>query len=344
MRRTLVVTPALFLAFAGQARAQAPEVVVEAPVQQATPAPTPTPDPNTPVFRVDLDVTHVTVSVRDVAGNLITNLTKEDFVITEDGKPQQVLVFGNALDGTTIEEGAAGGPRRDVLALDLGLLLDTSESMLKELRLSKEAAVRFLDTIPRARELFTIFFDEEIRLSRYDSENQQGLFERIHELKGGGNTALFDAIATYISRVQGAPGRKTLVLFSDGEDSRSSLGQSEFMEVVKSSGVTIYPIAFSGGFSPGSSRALKSKVFLQQIAEMTGGQVFSPHSSRQLASIFQKILDELAAQYVLGFASSNLSQDGKFRKLKVELKRPGLKVRHRPGYYGPLPVPATADK
>jgi Ca-activated chloride channel homolog len=338
VRRTLVVIPALFApAFAVPVRAQAPEVIVEAPAQ--APAPTPTPAAHTPVFRVDLDVTHVTVSVRDAAGQLVSNLTKDDFVVTEDGRPQEVLVFGNALDGTTIDPGQIG---RDVLALDLGLLLDTSESMLKELRLSKEAAVRFLDTIPRARELFTIFFDEEIRLSRYDSENQQGLFARIHELKGGGNTALFDAIATYISRVQGAPGRKTLVLFSDGEDSRSSLGLSEFLEVVKSSGVTIYPIAFSGGFAPGSSRALKSKVFLQQIAEMTGGQVFSPHSSRQLASIFQKILDELAAQYVLGFASSNPSQDGKFRKLKVELKRPGLKVRHRPGYYGPLPT--TADK
>jgi Ca-activated chloride channel family protein len=338
VRRTLVLIPALLApAVAVPVRGQAPEVVVEAPTQ--APAPTPTPANNAPVFRVELDVTHVTVSVRDAAGQLVSNLTKDDFFVTEDGKPQQVLVFGNALDGTTIDPGQTG---RDVLALDLGLLLDTSESMLKELRLSKEAAVRFLDTIPRARELFTIFFDEEIRVSRYDSENQQGLFARIHELKGGGNTALFDAIATYISRVQGAPGRKTLVLFSDGEDSRSSLGLSEFLEVVKSSGVTIYPIAFSGGFAPGSSRALKSKVFLQQIAEMTGGQVFSPHSSRQLASIFQKILDELAAQYVLGFASSNPAQDGKFRKLRVELKRAGLKVRHRPGYYGPLPT--TADK
>lgn len=338
MRRTLVLIPALLVqGFAAPARAQAPEVVVEAPAQ--APAPMPTPAAHPPVFRVDLDVTHVTVSVRDAAGQLVSNLTKDDFVVTEDGRPQEVLVFGNALDGTTIDPGQIG---RDVLALDLGLLLDTSESMLKELRLSKEAAVRFLDTIPRARELFTIFFDEEIRLSRYDSENQQGLFARIHELKGGGNTALFDAIATYVSRVQGAPGRKTLVLFSDGEDSRSALGLSEFLEVVKSSGVTIYPIAFSGGFAPGSSRALKSKVFLQQIAEMTGGQVFSPHNSRQLGSIFQKILDELAAQYVLGFASSNPSPDGKFRKLKVELKRPHYKVRHRPGYYGPLPT--TADK
>ena len=345
MRRTLVLIPSLAVWFLPLlAAAQEAEVVVEAPTPVAAmPAARPT---DVPVFRADLDVTNVTLSVRDEQGRLVTDLTKDDFVVTEDGKPQEVLVFGNALSGTTIEEGLGGQPagaKRDLLALDLGLLLDTSDSMLKELRLSKEAAVRFLDTIPRARELFTIFFDEEIRVSRYDSENQQGLFERIHELKGGGNTALYDAIATYISRVQGAPGRKTLVLFSDGEDSRSTLGVGEFMEVVRSSGVTIYPIAFSGGFPTGSSRALKSKVFLQQIAEMTGGQVFTPHTSRELGGIFQKILDELAAQYVLGFVSTNPNQDGKFRKLKVELKKPRLKVRHRPGYYAPIPPTTTTD-
>ena len=344
MPRTLVLTAGLSLALLPfPLTAQEAEVVVEAPTPVAA-LPPAKPAADVPVFRMDLDVTNVTLSVRDLAGRLVTNLGKDDFVVTEDGKRQEVVVFANALDGTTVDGGlgAPGGPKRDLLALDLGLLLDTSESMLKELRLSKEAAVRFLDTIPRARELFTIFFDEEIRVSRYDSENQQGLFERIHELKGGGNTALYDAIATYISRVQGVPGRKTLVLFSDGEDSRSTLGIGEFMEVVRSSGVTIYPIAFSGGFPAGSSRALKSKVFLQQIADMTGGQVFTPHTSRELAAIFQKILDELAAQYVLGYVSSNPAQDGKFRKLKVELKRSGLKVRHRPGYYAP--VPATSDQ
>jgi Ca-activated chloride channel family protein len=344
--RTLVVTLAMAASLLPLVGAgQEAEVIVEAPTPVAA-MPEAKPDSDLPVFHAELDVTNVTLSVRDEQGRLISNLTKDDFVVTEDGKPQDVIVFANALAGTTVEEGLTGdakGRGRDLLALDLGLLLDTSDSMLKELRLSKEAAVRFLDTIPRARELYTVFFDEEIRVSRYDSENQQGLFERIHELKGGGNTALYDAIATYISRVQGAPGRKTLVLFSDGEDSRSSLGIGEFMEVVRSSGVTIYPIAFSGGFPAGSSRALKSKVFLQQIAEMTGGQVYSPHASRELAAIFQKILDELAAQYVLGFVSTNPNQDGKFRKLKVELKRPGLKVRHRPGYYAPLPAIASDD-
>jgi VWFA-related protein len=288
-----------------------------------------------PVFPVDLDVTHVTVTVLDEKGRLVTDLGEKDFALVEDGRPQALALFGRAADADETEGEAGAGGRKRALALDLGLLLDTSESMLKELKLSQEAAVRFLDTIPRARELYTLFFDEEIRLSRYDSENQQGLFERIHALKGGGNTALYDALATYISRVQGAPGRKTLVLFSDGEDSRSSLGLSDCLEVIRSSAVTIYPIAFTGGFSPGSQRAVRSRAFLQQIADMTGGQVFSPRSSRQLGDIYQRILDELGGQYVLGFVSDNPRHDGKFRKLKVQVTRPGLKVRHRPGYFAP---------
>ncbi len=95
---------------------------------------------------------------------------------------------------------------REELALNLGMLFDTSESMRKDLRLSQESAIRFLEAIPRARDLLLVFFDRDIRLSRYSSENQQGIFERILETKGGGFTALHDAIAVYLSRVAGTPG------------------------------------------------------------------------------------------------------------------------------------------
>ena len=240
-----------------------------------------TPTQIPPVFPTDLDLVNVTVSVRDGDGRLIPDLGQGDFVVLEDGRPQAVQVFARAVQP---------GDHAD-LALDLGLLLDTSTSMLKELKLSQEAAVRFLDAIPRAGELITIFFDQDIRISRYDSENQQGLFERIHEAKGGGNTALYDAITVYLSRVAGARGRKVLVLFSDGEDSTSAMSLSELLRVVRSSPVTIYSIAFTGGFPTGSSRALKSRSFLMQVAEMTGGQVFTPSASRDLAEIYRKILD-----------------------------------------------------
>ena len=278
-----------------------------------------------PVFSVGTDVVNVTLTVRDAQGRLVSDLKPQDFIVQEDGHPQVVQVFARA-----VEPG-----HDDTLALDLGLLLDTSESMIKMLKLSQEAAVRFLQSIPRARDLITIFFDEDIRLSRYDSENQQGLIQRIETIKGGGWTALYDAIAVYLVRVQDSSGRKVLVLFTDGEDSRSAIPLGDLIQTIRSSAVTIYPIGIMGGFPSGSTRLLQSRAFLQQIADITGGQLFTPATSKDLGVIYQKILDELSAQYVIGFVSDNPRQDGKFRRLKVDIRRDGLKVRHRTGYFAP---------
>jgi Ca-activated chloride channel family protein len=273
--------------------------------------PPPSPRPGGASFPVGLEEVHVALSVRDGRGKVVTDLGADDFQVTEDGRPQKVNLFARGID-----EGQDTAAAREALALDLGLLMDTSESMLKELKLSQQAATRFLEAIPRARELYTIFFDEDIRVSRYDSENQQGLFDRIHAAKGGGNTALYDAIAVYLSRVQDGTGRKVLVLFTDGDDTRSTLNFPDLTKLVRSSRVTIYAIAFGTG--PGSgTRSVRSRVVLEQLAAMTGGQVFIPHSSRDLAGIYDRILEDLAAQFVIGYVSDNHARDGKFRKIKV---------------------------
>jgi Ca-activated chloride channel family protein len=300
--------------------------------------PRPSPAPSAPagaVFPVDLEEVHVSLSVRDSRGKLVTALTAADFELTEDGRPQTIQLFARAVD-----DGQDSAAAREALTLDLGLLLDTSSSMLKELKLSQEAASRFLEAIPRARELYTIFFDEDIRVSRYDSENQQGLFDRIHAAKGGGNTALYDAIAVYLSRVQDGSGRKVLVLFTDGEDTRSALGFADVVKLVRSGRVTIYAIAF--GMTGGSTaRTMRPRAVLEQLASMTGGQVFMPRSSRDLSGIYDKILEDLATQYVVGYVSDNPVRDGKLRKIKVTSRVPGLTVRHRTGYTPREDVAAT---
>jgi Ca-activated chloride channel family protein len=279
----------------------------------------------TPVFPVATDVVNITASVHDRDGNLVHGLAPEDFTVLEDGKPQKVVVFGQATD--------AG--HEAALALDLGLLMDTSESMLKEMRLSQEAAIRFLENIPRARELLVIFFDQDLRISRYDSENQQGLFERILETKGRGTTALYDAIAVYLDRVQDSSGRKVLLLFTDGEDSTSAVSLSEVLQLVRASPVTIYAVAFGGTYGIGNNRFLAARSFLNELAGITGGEVFVPTASKELAAVYDRILDQLANQYLLGYVSANPARDGKFRKVKVEAKDRRLRVRHRAGYYAP---------
>jgi len=282
------------------------------------------------VFGSDLDLVNVTIIVRDDKGHLVPDLEAEDFTVFEDGRRQEALVFGSPA--------SLGGEQpleNDNFNINLGLLLDTSESMLKEMRLSQQAATRFLENIPRARDLITIFFDQDIRISRYNSENQQGLFSRIMEAKGNGYTALYDAITVYLSRVADTPGRKVLVLLTDGEDTTSAITLAELLQVVKTSPVTIYPVAFTGSFTMGSNRAMTSRGVLTQLAEISGGAVFVPAASKDLAAIYSAILDELKAQYVLGYVSDNPKADGRFRRLKVEVRGKSLRVRHRQGYVVP---------
>jgi Ca-activated chloride channel family protein len=330
----------------------------------------------TPVFRVGLDLVHVTVTVRDARGGLVSDLTPDDFVVREDGRVQQVQLFGAAAgqvhtgerapstallhctrcgetvhvtEGDVVPECPRGHRTFDIgdreeLVLNLGMLFDTSESMRKDLRLSQESAIRFLEAIPRARDLLLVFFDRDIRLSRYSSENQQGIFGRILETKGEGFTALYDAIAVYLSRVADTPGRKVLVVFTDGDDTTSQVPPEEVQRMVRSSDATIYPVAFPGERRAGSGDALRARSFLHSLAGLSGGRVFQPTASRELAAIYQSILDELGTQYVLGYVSDNPAHDGKFRKITVSLKRPGLKLRHRPGYDAPKVEPKKPSK
>jgi len=280
--------------------------------------------PPIPIFRVDVDVVYVTATVRDQKGDLVATLGQDDFTVYEDGRPQKLTLFAAAT-----EPGDS-----DALGLNLGMLLDTSESMKEQIKLSQESAIRFLESIPRARDLLLIFFDQDIRLSRYTSENQQGLFERIMEAKGRGNTALYDAISVYLSRVADSAGRKVLLVYTDGEDSTSAIGLMDVLRLVRSSGVTVYPISYTGGaLGIGTNRYLSAHSFLSQLADASGGQIFAPKASKDLASVYAKVLDELQNQYVLGFVSDRPEKDHRFRKLVVKLKRNDLRVRHRAGYY-----------
>ena len=186
----------------------------------------------TPVFRAGLDLVNVTVTVRDGKGGL---------VVGPHGRRLRRPGGRPAPEGSRSSRRRPGPRSAQELALNLGMLFDTSESMRKDLKLSQESAIRFLEAIPRARDLLLIFFDRDIRISRYNSENQQGIFGRILEAKGEGFTALYDAIAVYLSRVAETPGRKVLVIFTDGDDTTSQVPPQEVQRLVRSSEVDDLP-------------------------------------------------------------------------------------------------------
>jgi Ca-activated chloride channel family protein len=281
-------------------------------------------------FATEARTVNLTVTVRGQDGKLLKDLQASDFVVYEDDKPQEIRFFARVFDpsraGDDGQEGSA-----DPTAIDLGMLFDTSSSMVEVLRLSQNAATQFLESIPRARELTTVFFDSDIRLSRFRGEVHQGLFDRIQKAKSGGQTLLYDSIAVYLSRISDDPGRKIVVLFTDGEDSNSLVTVSELKDLVRSSTVTIYPIVFNGKYSSRGG-GMAAKALMRQLADLTGGEVFSPRTFRDLAAIYDGLLDELAAQYVIGYIPEENPEPGD-HELRVDVLRPDVKARHRRAYH-----------
>jgi Ca-activated chloride channel family protein len=277
------------------------------------------------VFRGGIDLVGVGVTVTDRKGTLVTDLTREDFQILEDGRPQ------------ALEQFAPGAAEAVLADLHPGLMLDTSGSMEHDLALARTAAIRFLNLLPRSEDITLVDFDTEVRVTRYPQRDFPRVVERIRGRKAQGETALYDALGVYLDGVAGEAGRPVLVIYSDGVDSRSELSFQEALDLLKASHATVYAIGLLD--NSGTAR-LESRMKLQQIAETTGGTALFPSSVKELDAFYARILEEIRAQYQLGYASSNLATDGRWRRVEVKVTRPGLKVRSRQGYFAPFrPVP-----
>ena len=275
-----------------------------------------------PPFRTGVDVVNVGVTVTDRKGTLVAGLTSGDFEIFEDGKPQTVRYF------------AAGDADVDRPPMHLGLLIDVSESMGEDLAFSKTAAIRFLNTLTDAVDITVVDFDTEIRTARYSQNEYARLIERIRLKKASGDTALYDAIGTYLDGAAGQDGRKVMLLYTDGGDTRSAIGLPALMDLLKASDVTVYAI----GELEHQSSFVKNqqRIILQQIADATGGRAFFPLAVKELDSVYEKVLAEIRAQYTLGYVSTNEKMDGKWRKVEVRMKGKDQKTRARKGYFAPL--------
>jgi Ca-activated chloride channel family protein len=285
------------------------------------------------VFESRVDMVSVPVAVTDDEGNFVTGLEAGDFSITEDGKPQEIRLFAAGLKESWVDlppelKDEVSG--RQVV----GLMLDASGSMEEDMRLVREAALKFLTNLPKTENLFVMDFDENIRLSQYSTDDQRKLSDRIDDVKAEGWTALYDAVGTFLERLYAIDGKKTLVVFSDGVDSRSTLSAGDVLDMVKQSDVTIHTIHF-GASQSRNNRTFEQGRFLRQLSGETGGSYAFGDSLEQLDELYDKLLEELFSQYTIGYVSTNTKEDGKYRKIKVEVARKDVKVRARRGYYGP---------
>jgi VWFA-related protein len=273
------------------------------------------------VFRGGVDLVHFGVVVTDKSGTPILGLKAEDFEVIEDGARQTLKVF-------------AGGDPESAPPLHLGFMIDNSGSMVQDIRDVRTAAIRFLNAVEHITDVTLADFDTEIRVARFGPDDFPRLIERIRSRQPDGYTALYDALGVYLNGASGQTGDKILVLYTDGGDTRSAITQSDLLELLKVSDVTVYSIGYLQ--HQGSGRHEQQQI-LTRFAAATGGQAFFPTSVRDLEGMYGKILGEIAGRYSLGYVSSNEKMDGSWRPVKIRLAdRPELKdarIRTRPGYY-----------
>ena len=270
------------------------------------------------VFRAGVDLVTLGVTVTDRAGGLVTDLTRDDFQVVEDGKAQRLDYF------------APGGGDEAIAALHPALMLDTSASMERDLQLARSAAIKFLNLLPKAEDITLVDFDTEVRVTRYPQRDFPRVVERIRNRKPAGWTALYDALGVYLDGAAGQNGRPVLVMYTDGADSRSSITLNETVELLRASHATVYAVGLVE--NTGGAR-MESQQRLRLLAETTGGQAFFPGSLKDLDRSYEQVLNEIRAQYQLGYLSTNPAADGRWRKVEVKVTRPGLKVRARKGYF-----------
>lgn len=275
-----------------------------------------------PVYRAGVDLTTFAATITDKKGNIVTDLTRADFEVLEDGEPQSIQYFANG-------DGDSSPP------MHLGLMVDASGSMQSDMRLAQGAAIKFLNMLPSAEDITLVDFDTEVRITRYPQRDFARLVERIRQRKAGGWTALYDALGTYLDGADSQDGRKVMVMYTDGADSRSAMSLPETVTLLRASQVTVYAIGLME--NTGSAR-MRLQRTLRQLAETTGGQAFFPAAMKDVESAYDEVLAEIRGQYHLGYLSTNAATDGKWRKVEIKVRRPDLKVRSRKGYFGPYKV------
>lgn len=270
------------------------------------------------VFRSGVDLTTFAATVTDKKGNSVAGLTQAEFEVIEDGKPQTVDFFAHG-------DGEAAPP------LHLGLMVDASGSMQNDMKLAQSAAIKFLNMLPTAADITLVDFDAQVRITRYPQRDFARLIERIRQRKPDGWTALYDALGTYLDGADSQDGRKVMVMYTDGGDSRSAMTFAEAITLLKASHVTVYAIGLVE--HTGSARA-QMQMTLRQLAEATGGQAFFPMAMKDVENAYDKVLAEINGQYHLGYQSTNTARDGAWRKVEIRVKRPDLRIRSRKGYFG----------
>jgi Ca-activated chloride channel homolog len=319
----------LLILLAVSAAAQSGTPASSAPPSAAAPAQKPA-DPNAasgddPVttIRSTTNEVNVVFTVTDKRGRRITDLKQADFRVLDDNKPPQEIRSFHAETN---------------LPLQVGLLIDASNSVRDRFKFEQQSAIEFLNqTIhPRYDQAFVVGFDVTPEVTQDFTDNTEKLAHGVHELRPGGGTALYDALYfacrdKLMKAPKSATVRRAIILLSDGEDNQSHVTREEAIEMAQRAEAIVYTISTNVSGTKGAG----DKV-LERIADATGGRPFFPFQIRDVTNAFAEIQDELRSQYAVSYKPADLKADGHYRTIEIVANdRKNLRVRSRRGWYAP---------
>src|SRR5688572_14863395 len=271
------------------------------------------------IYHTETAIVSLNVTVRDHANRPVGDLTPEDFLVLEDGRPQKIAMIS-----------------AERIPLSLSLLLDSSASMDRELTLAQAAMIGFVQHLQPHDLASVIDFDSQVRILQPFTNDQALLTRAVERSSASGATALFNALYVALKDLARAHAaspadirRQAIIVVSDGEDTHSLMNFDDVLDAAKRSQTVIYTIGL-GVQKGGKRRASAANGFvLRQLAAETGGEAFFPGSAEELAPIYQKVARELATQYLVAYAPSNLERDGRWRSVAVRVNRANCVARTR---------------
>ena len=267
--------------------------------------------PGGAVFRAESREVEVYATVLDNRGHYVDDLPREAFQVLDNGAPQPIVTFENS-----------------ATELSCAILLDTTGSMAAALPKVKNAVHRLIDEFRENDWVAVYGFSAGVEILQDFTRDRAAAKRAVSRVRAEGSTALFDAISRVTGEISGRSGKKSIIVFTDGDDNASVLNAQRATDRAKKSGVLLYTAAEGEALA---SRDLTSR--LKELARLTGGKAYVVKSLNNVGSIFTDISEELRHTYLLSYKPPE-SPTGNWRKIQLTLAgKKDYKIQAKEGYF-----------
>lgn len=260
-------------------------------------------------LKVDVNLVNVFVTVKDAAGNFVTDLTRGDFRVYDDDQPQNIEVF----------------EKQDKVDSSIGILMDTSGSMVDILPFMKTGIRDFTRSLPPSDDFFVVSFGTTVKLVHSSAQSQKHLEDNMQTMRAYGTSVMYDGLVYSIDKVETSDRpRKALIVFTDGNDNGSKADYGRVVEEAQQSGSLLYFVAIG-------SRLLIDTRTLQSLSDLSAGRTFYIAKGEAVSPVLDQVRTELAHQYYLGYY---ISRRPGFHRIRVEVSGHDVTIRSKTGYIG----------